>query len=178
MKKGFTLMELMIVSAVIAILAAIAVPTYRQYFKRTENVAARTLLQNLALAEIAHSTDIVINAVGTGGYIYVDAGGTAGVEALARYGFRPNPRVGFVVLPAKAGRPNGFVAFAATDIDDGTVYAYDSQYLAIASPMDNELKSKLAADLPDKLNSYIWSSTGAKVESILNVDTTTFRVIK
>jgi len=46
-----TLIELMIVSVVVAILASLAVPGYRSYVLRTHRVEARTALLNLAAAQ-------------------------------------------------------------------------------------------------------------------------------
>ena len=47
-RSGFTLIELMIAVAVIAILAAVAYPSYTDYIRRGNRVAAQSLLQDLA----------------------------------------------------------------------------------------------------------------------------------
>ena len=88
-EKGFTLIELMIVIAIIGILAAIAIPNFVSYRQRSYNSAAQSDLKNAMTTQEAYFVDNSIYATST--------------AKLTAAGFKQSTNVTFVTpVPASA----------------------------------------------------------------------------
>ncbi len=97
-KDGFTLVELLIVVAIIGILAAIAIPQFAAYRARAYCASSESDLANLAIAEEAYfadndvyTTDTTAAAIAnswsatTNDVVTVTGGDTAGFTATAAH---------------------------------------------------------------------------------------------
>ena len=76
-QKGFTLIELMIVIAIIGILAAIAIPNFNAYRARSYNASANTDLRNMITAQEGYFVDageyaVTVAALESYGYVQSD----------------------------------------------------------------------------------------------------------
>jgi type IV pilus assembly protein PilA len=87
-KEGFTLIELMIVIAIIGILAAIAIPQFSAYRKRAYNSAAESDVRNLATAQEAYYVD------------HSSYAGSVGALTGSQFGYYPSGNVSAQIAAA------------------------------------------------------------------------------
>jgi len=116
MKKGFTLIELMIVAAIIVILALIAYPMYDRYIKYLHSEAAKATLKLIDQAEREFNAQEADKT-------YVGSKDLADMKLLTDLGFRPDPNVAFNIQTTPDG---GFVAFAANTTPGSPIFVYDN----------------------------------------------------
>jgi type IV pilus assembly protein PilE len=129
---GVTLIELMIVVVVVAILGVIAVPSYREYMKRTYRTEAKSaLLQIQANQErwyLQHNTFTAdLGALGFAGG--VSEKGVYALSVSTEAGLTQDYRA--TATPAPPGGSNGV---RMTDDDECAAFSIDSRGVRAASP--------------------------------------------
>lgn len=143
-KRGFTLIEMMIVVAIIAILAGMAIPQYTQYVKKSKATEAVRIMKQVADAEVAfygandkyitNMGPLLVDTSNSDKFVYGITVGTYTVNSETKDCFRVRATVKdknepadtvYLIYPSKEA--TGCVHFSnATDTDgeywNGNVY--------------------------------------------------------
>lgn len=109
-EAGFTLIEVLVVVAIIGTLSAIAIPQYASYKQQGLDASSRAALHNLATAMEAY-------------YVTANDYSAATLTVLEHdYGYRPSPEVSAAIATADTSR---YVLTAST-AGGGSVFTFDS----------------------------------------------------
>lgn len=115
--KGFSLVELMVVVAIIGILASVAIPSVNKYMAKARQSEAKTNLGSLYTAEKAFFAEYNVydsrfSAIGFApeGKLRYNVGfGAAGFQAGAGHGYTATPSTSHVSANAYCGAAGAFV---------------------------------------------------------------------
>jgi len=120
-RKGFTLIELMIVVAIIGILAAIAIPNFLKFQAKSKQSEAKTNLKGIYTAETGYFGEnntyntfdrVNWSPVGAARYSY-SVGSDGGI--LAASGAYPGPGTVFTIAGTSGGAWSGSSTLTVTD---------------------------------------------------------------
>jgi type IV pilus assembly protein PilA len=121
MRKGFTLVELMIVIAIIILIASIAVPQYMQYIGRAQLATLQNDMQTLQKALAIYVQDWGSYPVQTNAETVINAGAVQTSTVL------------YKELTAQSATVNVSTSTTITGLKGGKAYLDSTQFTAIAN---------------------------------------------
>ena len=130
-QKGFTLIELMIVVAIIGILAAIAIPNFLTYQLKSRQSEAKTNLQAIKTSEVAFQAErgCYIGATGEG---VATPGAAKTVPAI--WGVGAGPSAAGILWCSTAALSTGFFSDMGFKATGSVNYLYGVQATVVAAP--------------------------------------------
>lgn len=132
-KQGFSLVELMIVVAIIGILAALAIPRFQQFQAKSKQAEARSNLAHIYTLQLSYNGDNDTFS----NFTHLTLGGTAG--GTGGYAVGPSPDAA-VWADVNTCNTTNDIGFRVTDCKK-VRYAYDNignqnQFTATAAELD------------------------------------------
>jgi len=130
-QKGFTLIELMIVVAIIGILAAIAIPNFLTYQKKSKSSEAKTCIGGIKTSQLSFAAEkdhhavcapLVANPPNTNKQIWPAQGACGGFDSI---GWRPAGDVYYLYECSTGADANGNPAVcisAKSDLDGDSIF--------------------------------------------------------
>ena len=117
-RKGFTLLEMMIVVVIIGILAAAALPMYAEYVKKSRTGEAKNALGDIRTMQLAYYDDIMLGnhsyAVDITALKWTTDSGTTVGKSPAFYTFSTGPLESVATSPNADTVPDGMTALYLT----------------------------------------------------------------